>query len=67
MNNVKPLAGSWFWQDVVMPFGLCNAPRSFEQLTIIALKDTLSSIYLGALTVHRTIISHQVTEDKTKA
>ena len=49
-----------------MPFGLCNAPRSFEQLMIIALKDILSSVYLGALTVHRTI-SHQVTEDKTKA
>ena len=41
-------------------------PVSFEQLMIIVLKDILSSIYLGALTVHKTI-SHRVTEDKTKA
>lgn len=31
-------------------------PVSFEQLMIIALKDILSSIYLGALTVHKTIL-----------
>lgn len=57
--------GGGFWQYVVMPFGLCNAPVGFEQLMIIALKDILSSVFLGALTV-LTTISHQVSEDNTK-
>ena len=50
------MAASGLWQYVVMPFGVCNAPMSFEQLMIITLKDVLPSIYLGALTVHKTII-----------
>lgn len=58
--------GGGFWQYVVMPFGLCNVPVGFEQLMIIALKDILSSVFLGALTV-LTTISHHVSEDNTKA
>lgn len=48
--------GGGFWQYVVMPFGLCTAPVGFEQLMIIALKDILSSVFLGALTVLTTIL-----------
>lgn len=38
--------GNGLWQFTVMPFGLCNAPVTFERLMETILRDILSKIYL---------------------
>lgn len=47
--------GQGLWQFTVMPFGLCNAPATFEQLMERVLKDIPRSqcvVYLDDLLVH---------------
>ena len=45
-------AGSGLWQYVVMPFGLCNAPATFERLMDNVLGYMSSPIYLNDVIAH---------------
>ena len=51
-ENTAFSTGNGLWQLNVMPFGLCNAPATFERLMESALGDLLSLIYLDDIIVH---------------
>ena len=45
-------AGNGLWQYRVMPFGLCNAPATFERLMEGLLGETSSPVYLDDIITH---------------
>jgi len=74
IKNVVPLddtakektafsTGSGLWQFKVMPFGLCNAPATFERLmeqVLIGLPMSVALVYLDDIIVPGHSFSHQI-------
>ncbi len=47
--------GEWLWQFLVMPFGLCNVPATFERLiehVLMGLPWNVGLVYLDDIIVH---------------
>ena len=55
--------GSGLWQFKVMPFGLCNAPATFERLmeqVLLGLPTSIALVYLDDIVVPGCTFSHQI-------
>jgi len=55
--------GKGLWQFTVMPFGLCNAPRTFEQLmerVLAGLSLSTALVYLDDIIIPRKSFRHQL-------
>ncbi|GBM63808.1 Retrovirus-related Pol polyprotein from transposon 297 [Araneus ventricosus] len=55
------MIGKGLWQSKVMPFGLCDAPATFERLMETVLRELTSEaclVYLDDIIVGRTFEEH---------
>ena len=52
--------GSGLWQFRVMPFGLCNAPATFERLMDSGLSPEIAMVYLDDIIVHAATFEEQL-------
>ena len=53
-REIRSSAGIGLWQFTVMPFGLCNAPATFERLmeqVLAGLPITIALVYLDDVLV----------------